>query len=212
MANPTFNVGLKPVKYIDDRPFDGAFKRYYIPATYATNVFIGDAVVVTGTSNAAAVNTCSSKYKIGSLMEVNRVTVGDVNPITGVVIGFDPTPANVVATTVGAQGKYGLASTERVAHVVDSSDVLFHIRDDGAAALTAASVGLNAVLIEGTGSTVTGVSGLKLDTNFDVPAADASNQLMILGVADIPYNDVGVNCVWEVKLQQVTKDPAVIGT
>lgn len=212
MANPTFNVGLKPVKYIDDRPFDGAFKRYYIPSTYATNVFIGDAVVVTGTSNTAAVKTCSSKYKIGSLMEVNRATVGDGNPITGVVIGFDPTPASVLGTTTATKQVYGVASTERVAHVVDVSQVLFHIRDDGAAALDATSVGLNAVLIEGTGNTTTGISGLKLDTNSDVPAADASNQLMILGVADIPNNDVGVNCVWEVKLQQVTKDPGLIGT
>ena len=204
MANPTYNVGLKPVNSRDGRPWDGPVSRYHIPASYATNVFIGDAVVKTGTSNAAVVETCAGKYAIGSLPDVNRVTVGDGNAITGVVIGFDPIP-----TALGR--KYGVASTARVALVVDDPKARFHIRDDGAAALAITSVGLNAVLIEGTGNTTTGISGLKLDTNSDVPAADASNQLTILRLADIHDNVIGVNAVWEVSINQHTESDGALG-
>lgn len=204
MANPTFNIGLKPVNARDGRPWDGPVNRYHILSTYATDVLIGDAVVKTGTSNTAAIETCSGKYAAGSLPNVERVTAGDGNAITGVVVGFDPIP-----TALGR--KYGVASTTRVALVVDDPKARFHIRDDGAAALAATSVGLNAVLIEGTGSTVTGISGLRLDTNSDVPAADASNQLTILRLADIHDNVIGVNAVWEVSINQHTESDGAIG-
>jgi len=213
MANPTFKMGLKPVRFVDGRSFDGNVVRMYIPASYATDVFIGDPVVKTGTSNTAAVATCSSKYKIGSLAEVNRAAFGTGNIIDGVVVGFDPTPASVLATTIAGKQIYGKASTERVALVVLGPDVLFHVRDDGGAVLAATTVGLNAVLIDGSGDTVTGVSGVKLDAGTTTaPATTAAFQLKILGVADIPNNDTGaVACVWEVSINQNRQANIVAG-
>ena len=70
----------------------------------------------------------------------------------------------------------------------DDPDVIFEIQADGA--VPAASMGLNAVLIyTQSGSTTTGLSGAELDTTSDVPAADASNQLIILRASNREDND-----------------------
>ena len=91
-------------------------------------------------------------------------------------------------------------------------DVIFQIRDDGEAALAASHVGLNANLISThSGSTTTGLSGFELDTNSDPPAADASNQLLILGLADVEDNSIGVHAVWEVLIYMHSLRTAALG-
>jgi hypothetical protein len=176
-TNADTPFGLRPVAYRDGSPYNGAVNPYYINSTYATALFVGDAVVkVAGGSNAAAVGG----FPIGTLPEIERATAGDGNQITGVIVGFLPLPNNLGLT-------YNTASTERVALVCDDPNVVFEIQADGS--IPAASVGLNAVLIyTHAGSTITGRSGAELDTTSDVPAADASNQLTILRVVNRPDN------------------------
>lgn len=173
MANTDAPFGLRPVMHRSGAPYNGAVRPYYLPSTYATAVFIGDAVVKTGTANTAQVTVPGGgTFVPGSLPEINRATVGDGNAITGVVVGFASDADDLV---------YNAASTERVAFVCDDPDVLFEIQADGT--LAATSVGLNAVLIDThSGSTSTGLSGTELDTTSDAPAADASNQLTIIGI------------------------------
>jgi hypothetical protein len=172
-TNADTPFGLRPVRYRDGSPYNGAVNPYFVNSTYATALFIGDPVVkVAGGSNAAAVGG----FPIGTLPEIQKATAGDGNAITGVIVGFLPLPNNL-----GLQ--YNTASTARVALVCDDPNVLFEIQADGAIAATA--VGLNAVLIyTHAGSTVTGRSGAELDTTSDAPDADASNQLTILRVVD----------------------------
>jgi hypothetical protein len=113
---------------------------------------------------------------------VTTATVGDGNPITGVVVGIEPLITDLSVN-------YRVASTTMVVKVVDDPDVVFELRANGAIT-AAASVGLNAVLIGTGGSTATGLSSQQLDTTSDVPDADASNQLLILGPslrADLDY-------------------------
>ncbi len=169
--------GLRPVRYRDGSPYNGAVNPYYIASNYATALFVGDPVVkVANGSNAAAVGD----FPIGTLPEINKATAGDGNAITGVIVGFAPLPTNLGLT-------YNTASTERVAYVCDDPNVMFEIQADGA--IAAAQVGLNANLIyTHSGSTITGRSGAELDTTSDVPDADASNQLTILRVVNRPDN------------------------
>jgi len=193
-------MGLKPVAYRSGAPYNGAARPYYLPSSYATAVFIGDPVVKTGTANTSAVTVPGGgSFGVGTLPEVNVTAVGDVNGdtkrITGVVVGFSPLPTDLSKV-------YNPASTERVVYVADDPDLVFEIQADGA--VPATSMGLNAVLIAThSGSTTTGLSGMELDTTSDVPAADASNQLLILRAVNREDNDttlthakvlVAINC------------------
>jgi hypothetical protein len=182
MANADIPSGLVPVKHKSGAPYNGAASAYYVPSTYATALFIGDAVTITGTANTTQVNAAGSgSFAIGTLPEVNLTAAGDGNPITGVIVGFAPDPN-------GLERIYNPASTERVILVCDDPDMMFEIQADGAIAAT--QVGLNAVLIyTNAGSTVTGQSGAELDTTSDAPAADASNQLTIQRVVNREGNE-----------------------
>lgn len=187
MANTDSPMGLRPVRHKSGAPYNGACNPYYIKGDYATALFIGDPVVkVAAGSNTAAVKVPGAgTFAIGTLPHIERTAVGDVDGITkmitGVIVGFSPLPD-------GLNYKHNPASTERVAYVCDDPDVIFEIQADGA--IPAASMGLNAVLIAThSGSTTSGYSGMELDTTSDAPAADASNQLLILRAANREDND-----------------------
>ena len=192
MPNPNAPFGLRPVKMADGSEYVGGGRPYYVPSTDATALYIGDPVVTTGTSNSVEIAASGQtggavKFPIGSLPVVTRATNGDVpgtgTQITGVVVrvGYDHNDWN--------RAPYRKASTNAVVWVEDNPRVLFEIQSDGSNAVT--DVGLNAVLIGTGGSTVTGLSNVKLDTTSDVPAADASNQLLIVGVSrDVMRNDL----------------------
>lgn len=206
MANADTPFGLRPIKHRNGATYNGAINPYYIPSTYATALFIGDAVIKTGTSNTAGVTLPSAgEFAIGTLPEINAAAAGDGNRITGVIVGFSPDPA-------GLDRKHNPASTERIAYVCDDPDVIFEIQADGA--VPAASVGLNAVLIAThSGSTTTGLSGMELDTTSDVPAADASNQLLILRQVNRPDNEPNlIHNKIEVLINQHTENQGTVGT
>jgi hypothetical protein len=182
MANVDRPSGLRPVRHKSGAPYNGAANPYFIKSDYGTALFIGDPVVKTGTSNTAAVKVPGAgSFAIGTLPEINKATAGDANAVTGVIVGFAP-----LATDLNKP--YNPASTERVAFVCDDPDMLFEIQADGA--IPAASMGLNGVFIyTHSGSTTTGLSGVELDTTSDVPAADASNQMVIIRAVNREDND-----------------------
>lgn len=182
MANVDTPMGLRPLRHRNGAPFTSSTRPYYIPASYATALFIGDPVVKTGTSNTAAVKVPGGgSFPIGTAPEINKATAGDGNRVTGVIVGFSADPDNL-------SRQYNPASTERIAYVVDDPDIVFEIQADGA--VPAASMGLNAVFIyTHSGDTTTGRSGAELDTTSDAPAADASNQMLILRAVNREDND-----------------------
>lgn len=205
MANTDNAFGMRPVRHRNGAAYNGAFNPYYVPSTYATALFIGDAVTKTGTSNTTHVTAPGAGAFIpGSLPEVNKTAAGDGNAITGVIVGFAADPN-------GLERTYNPASTARVVYVCDDPDVVFEIQADGVVAVT--DVGLNAVLIyTNSGSTVTGLSGAELDTSSDVPAADASNQLTIQRVVNRGDNEAA--SAWtkvEVKINNHTEAHASLG-
>lgn len=207
MANIDSPFGLKPVRYRNGAPYTGAVTPMYIDSGYGTALFIGDPVIkVAGGSNTAAVKVPGAgSFAIGTLPSVEKATAGDGNRITGVIVGFSPDPANL-------DRKHNPASTARVAYVCADPNVVFEIQADGA--IPAASVGLNAVLIyTHSGSTTTGLSGVELDTTSDVPAADASNQLLILSAVNREDNDTTLtHAKVEVLINQHTESQGTVGS
>lgn len=198
MANVDASFGLRPIRHRNGAPYNGAANLYYIPASYATALFIGDPVVKTGTSNTSAVDG----FPDGTLPAINKATAGTGNAVTGVIVGFMPNRNDL-------SKQYNPASTERIAMVADDPDLVFEIQADGTIADT--DVGLNSVLIyTNAGSTVTGLSGAELNTA--VKAAVAAHQLTIQRVvADVKNETASANTVVEVKINNHTEAHGVIG-
>lgn len=204
MANADTPFGLRAVGHPGGLS-KARVRAYYVASTYATALFPGDPVIKTGTSNTTEVSAPGvGKMPVGSMPEVAKATAGDGNAITGVIVG--------VAADPDALGRrYIPASTGGVVFVNDDPATEFEIQADGA--IAAAQVGLNAVLIyTNTGDTNTGQSGAELDTTSDAPAADASNQLTILGVVPRDDNEAAsayTKCL--VRINQHTEAPGAIG-
>jgi len=189
-GNTDSPFGLRPVRHLNGNPWSGATYSAYIHADYATALFVGDAVEL---STATA-----TQDPTGKRLSIRKGQAGNAKFIFGVITSFEPTVTNL-------NNIYLPASTGGIANVCIDPDVIFQIRDDGAATPTKLYPGQNAVLIfTESGSTTTGLSGMELDTNSDVPAADASNQLFILNVANNEgqdnVNDSGYagRTIWEV--------------
>jgi hypothetical protein len=187
MANQDAAFGLRPIANKDGSSWNGKFTLYSIPAAYETAVFIGDCVLKTGTSNAAAVKN----YGIGTLPVVAKA--GATGFITGVVIGFLPVSDE--------SEKYGVASTERIAMVVDDPRVVFEAQVDGT--LVIADIGLNAGRTVAGGSTVTGhsIDEIKQST----VAATSTLQLKILRVSNVEGNAIGAAAVADVIINAHTE-------
>ena len=184
MANPDAPFGLKPVRHLNGSAYNGATARCYVDKDYATALFIGDPVTLD--------TTLANKTGIHKHMAVIKATAGDGEGILGVIVSFDPIRTDL-------SKNYLPASTGGYVNVCIDPDVIYQIRDDGAATPTEAMTGQNANLIfTHSGSTTTGLSGVELDMNSDGPAADESNQLFILQAADVENNDLGTHAVWEV--------------
>jgi hypothetical protein len=192
MANTAAPFGLRPVRYLNGSQWTGQARHYYIPSGDGTAYFIGDPVDIVGDSNDAEVNVIGGSFPQATLSEIGLATLADGNYCIGCIVGF--------AATNRDSPIYGAASTERVALVADDPNLIFEIQDDGATALTADSVGLNAIMQSGSGSTVTGLSGYVLDTNGTAPSADASNMLLIQGLSKRLGNSLAVSAIWDVQI------------
>ena len=188
MANTDAAFGLKPLRHMNGSPWNGMTRRCLVEDNYGTALFIGDPVIVTG--------VVGSDDTTGVCPVVNRAEAGDTKRISGVITSIQPDPTALSRI-------YIPASTGGYVNVCMDPDVVFIVQDDAGATLTSAVISDNAVLATGTGSTVTGLSAFELAA-ATTPASDASYQLLILSVHDVPDNAVGANCIWEVLISNHT--------
>jgi len=121
MPNKDIKRGLVPVRHASGCGYQGACNKYYVPATHATSLFVGDPVVMTGDADA---------YGYAS---VGLATA--TGPILGVVVGFEPARSR---EDIG----YLPALTEGYVLVADDSGLECEIQAN--AAVSSAQFGLNA--------------------------------------------------------------------
>jgi hypothetical protein len=158
MANTNAPFGGRPVGTMLGAPMNGQVNTYTALASYATNMFIGDPVVVTGARG--------SGHQV-----VEVATAGATNQITGFIVGFEPTPGIV---SLG----YGAASTLRFPIVCDDPAALFELQEDAVGgAIAVANIGQNINLVSGAGSTFTKKSGWMIDSSGIT--ADATFQMIV---------------------------------
>jgi len=137
-------------------------REYVIPSADGTAVFKGDAVKSGGTSKAATGDAT-----------VVQAAAGDT--VRGVVEGFTWPANSLPAFNV----RHRLASTRVLATVCDDPSATFEAQEDAGGATTAlVDVGENCDIVVGSGSTITGVSAMQVDSSTHTAS---SAQVRILG-------------------------------
>ncbi len=189
MPNSNAARGLVPVRYRNGSPYMGAARTYYVPASDATALFVGDPVVIAGSADSAGTPTCTI------------ATAGA--RFTGVVVGFRPTGG----ASIGAEPKYRAASTAGYVLVADEPNLMFEVQEDSVGgSLAATNTHQNCDLIAGAGSTATGYSGWMLDSS--TAATTNTLQTRIIGLQVRVDNDFGTNAKWLVANNNSTETGA----
>jgi hypothetical protein len=192
MANTNAPMGLTPVRAGNGAPWGANLRRYYVPATDSNNMFIGDPVIIAGSADADGVPTATI------------ATAGATNRITGVIVGYTPSPTILA-------NRYRLASTAEYILVAEGPDLVYEVQEDAVGgALAATDVGLNADLVAGSGSTSTGLSGWQLDTS--TKGTGATLQVRILGFVQRADNEIGANAKVLVRINLPTETGAAGST
>lgn len=182
MSNPDQRFGLKPVGHLLGLDWSAGVRRCFMTGASGAT-YIGDPVDFAGSADAS-----------GAYPTIAPVANGATYPIMGVVVGFEPDPTDLTLL-------YRKNSTDRYAMVSMDPYVIYEIQGSTDAVLANTIVGANGVLIfTHGGSTATGLSGAELSA-ATTPAADPTYQLLILGAATDPLNDIAsVNARWLVML------------
>lgn len=179
MANADRPDGLTPVRYVSGAPYNGACRKYYVPAS-DTNaaVYVGGLVKLAGGADADGIATVTGNVATG-------------NPVVGVVVSVVPVTAD--STT------YRVNSTARYVLVADDPNLLFEVQEDGTTAATVA--GATAQLTGFTsGSTVTGRSAIEISTSNISETSDTDDDVRLIEMVQRPDNATGANGRWLVRL------------
>lgn len=176
--------GFRPVKTITGSPYNGQGNIYFLPASDASVVMVGDAVKLLGDARAAT-----------GVPTVTRISAATDIPI-GVVVGIlftgvgdtvNTPPVNDLNTPV-----YRRASTDRYVLVCDDPNVIYEVQFAGtsvAAATITTNVGQNGQFVVTAGNTASGASGQQLDSAG--LATTATLPLKITGFPNRPDNIPG---------------------
>lgn len=170
MANVSRIFGFRPRANQLGAVSSVKINRYYVQATDATLIGVGDLVKLDSSVDADGVPAVTRAA-------ANNVCVG---PVIGVEY---TTPDNL-----GRQ--YRPALTAMYVLVADDPNIVMEAQEDAVGgALAAATVGLNVNFVVADASTVTGQSQMQVDTN----TADTTNTLplRIVGFIQSPENEVG---------------------
>lgn len=189
MANTNAPFGLRPVRYVDGRPYNGAVEYYF--ATGATGVIRpGDPVVEAGSTNTSEFQG----YAPGTLPTCTVALDGSGDPITGVCVAVLPVTRDSLV--------YRETSTDRIIAVARGADLIFEVQADaGGTALAADDIGQFAVLKAATTATLR--SDWTIDT-ATAPGTTAGYQVKLMGFGKGPKNEIGAYAVVEVLVNNHT--------
>jgi len=182
MANADSAFGLRPVRYLSGAPYNGAANKYFIPASDTdTAVYIGSVVKLTGGADADGIPVVTGN-------------VATSNPVVGVVVGVVPVTADSLT--------YRANSTARYVMVADDPSLVFEVQEDSVGgALAATAAGATCILAGFTsGSTITGLSGIELDSSNVSETSDTDDDVRIISLVQRPDNEIGANAKWLVRL------------
>lgn len=203
MANVDAPFGLKPLRYKSGAPYNGAVNVYSI--TDDTNaIFVGDPVFATGAADSDGIEIVDRKGT------VNDTDSSTNTAIVGVVVGF---ASSKHGDSIRDDLRYVAANeTGRYALVADDPDLIFAVQEDSVGgALAVGAVGNSWNLELAAGDTVTGLSGVEIDSSATGANGSALSNVRILRLSQQPKNALGANAVWEVEILNHRSRSAVAG-
>lgn len=180
MANADAAFGFRPVNRAGS-PYNGATERCVIVAANTVATFVGDAVKMDATGGVTSVE---------GAITVEQAAAGD--PIYGVIVSFEPErdDLTVAFRPTAAQ------TNDRFCAVAPVNDGYFICQDDGT--LLAASAGLNADFVVGSGSTVTGLSAMEINASTEATTNTLDLQL-VAPVFRADNDETTANADWIVR-------------
>jgi hypothetical protein len=177
MANPDIANGFIPVGTTTGADYHGKLEKVCFLAADETDTFIGDPVKLTGSS--------SDGYP-----SVAQCAAGD--RCYGVLVSLEPDFTDESSLSAA---NYRRADTLRYGFVAVGDDVIYSVQEDSVGgALAATDVGENIDIIVGSGDTVTGNSGVELDS--ETAAETNSLVFRIVGLDKKQGNAIGTNARW----------------
>jgi hypothetical protein len=204
MANANIAKGLIPYRRASGEPYNGAANIYYVPASYATSIFVGDPVqIVTASADLQGIPAVQL-VTAGNGTDTGIATYGLIGAMVGIVAGGEPQIAVTRDLPV-----YHPASTEGYILVSDDPDLLYMVQENGnmgGATPVKGAVpgpGKNVDLVSGAGSTVTGYSGWQLGS---ASLSTTALQMRVLRMLEQADNALGTNAKWlcRINLNQLT--------
>ena len=175
MAYPTIDkpYGLKPVNLIGGQVFAGSTRLMAIASAEGTSIFFGDAVKLSG------------GY-------ITRENADSDMVVCGIFMGCTYTDPNSNQKVFKQYFPAGTVAADIKAYVCDDPDALFKVAVVSSttviSGLTQTAVGLNAPLVNNTGSTITGDSLIALSTSA---ATNGALPVRIVDVVPDTANSLG---------------------
>lgn len=157
--------GFRPVQDRSGHSYTGKIETYAVDATHSTLLAVGDLVVETGNLDAAT-----------GLSEVDAISAGTGNLITGVIVGIDFNPSDLEAKGLAAS----TAGTVKVA--VDKDMILEAETLGGTFALTDVGGNLPVTVTAATASG--GLVNSNMVVNTTGNSASTTEQVRVIGVKD----------------------------
>lgn len=167
MANVSRINGFVPVRNLNGAPANLALTTYFVPASDATALYVGDCVKLSGASD------------VNGVPAVTKAAIGDA--IVGTVVEVYPDLANLNTP------QFRPASAARYIWVADDPNTIYQAQISGT--VDVADVGLNANFADAGGSAFTGLSGQTL--NGATKATTATLTFKILKFVQSPENEPG---------------------
>jgi len=166
MAYPTIDkpYGLRPVNLIGGQVYAGSTRLMAIASGEGTSIFFGDAVKLSGG-------------------HITRDPADSAMTPVGVFMGCTYTDPNSNQKVFKQYYPAGTVAADIKAYVVDDYDALFRVAVVSGttviSGVTQTAVGLNAALVDNTGSTITG------DSLVAVSATTATNGALPVRIVDV---------------------------
>jgi hypothetical protein len=186
MPNSNSPTGLVPIGTMSGADYHGKLRRVAFLTGDSTATFIGDLIKLAGSASPD-----------GTAVAVAQAAAG--NAAVGVLVSLDPLNPSTLGESALSTANYRRASTLRYGYAAFGADVLYSIQEDSVGnAMPVTDASLNANVIVGAGNTITGLSGMELDSTS---AADTNTlQLRIHGIDTTLGNGLGDYCRWIVSI------------
>lgn len=193
MANANFPQGIRPITR-DGAFYVGVTRTCAVPASIASNIFLGDPLVALGGSDANGVPL------------VGLASAGAGQPIYGAMNSITNGPSNGAGNAVNGITQnstiYRQGGVLTYIQVSMDPGQLWAVQEDSVGGAITAALADNAVanLVAGAGSIVTGFSGWQLQSSSVTANANPTYQVKIVELLRGPGNAIGTYADWVVRL------------